>query len=230
MVMQGKKADKKETGDMISNLDGSSGMQITEALKLQMEVQKRLHEQLEARLTVQRQLQLRIEAQGKYLKKIIEEQQRLSGVLEDVPGSGVAAPVSGDNCPESDKTDPATPAPTSESPLQDKAAKERAPAKSLSIDESFSSQPEPLTPDSRCNAGSPAESPRGERSMKKQRVSMGVTYGKQEMVLTHQILESSLNSYPRPHSAFLGREQFDPSSGLSMGIEDQMEKVSGSDV
>lgn len=165
------------------------------------------------------------------MKKIIEEQQRLSGVLEDVPGSGVSAPVSGDNCPVSDnKTDPATPAPTSESPLQDKAAKERAPAKSLSIDESFSSQPEPLTPDSRCNAGSPAESPRGERSMKKQRVSMGVTYGKQEMVLTHQILESSLNSYPRPHSAFLGREQFDPSSGLSMGIEDQMEKVSGSDV
>ncbi|KAK6265158.1 hypothetical protein SCA6_020592 [Theobroma cacao] len=44
----GKKADKKETGDMLSNLDGSSGMQITEALKLQMEVQKRLHEQLEA--------------------------------------------------------------------------------------------------------------------------------------------------------------------------------------
>ncbi|KAB5551445.1 hypothetical protein DKX38_008756 [Salix brachista] len=212
----GKQADKKETGDMISNLDGSSGMQITEALKLQMEVQ--------------RQLQLRIEAQGKYLKKIIEEQQRLSGVLEDVPGSGIAAPVSGDNCPESDnKTDPATPAPTSESPLQDKAAKERAPAKSLSIDESFSSQHEPLTPDSRCNAGSPTESPRGERSMKKQRVSMGVTYGKPEMVLAHQILESSLNSYPQPHSAFLSREQFDPSSGLSMGSKDQMEKVSGSD-
>ncbi|KAL5699151.1 hypothetical protein ACHQM5_030092 [Ranunculus cassubicifolius] len=39
-----------------------------------MEVQKRLHEQLE----VQRQLQLRIEAQGNYLKKIMEEQQRLS--------------------------------------------------------------------------------------------------------------------------------------------------------
>ncbi|GFZ05971.1 myb-like HTH transcriptional regulator family protein [Actinidia rufa] len=83
LMMQGNKADKKESEDMLSSLDGSSGMQITEALKLQMEVQKRLHEQLE----VQRQLQLRIEAQGKYLKKIIEEQQRLGGVLSEVPGS-----------------------------------------------------------------------------------------------------------------------------------------------
>ncbi|KAJ6967478.1 hypothetical protein NC653_035633 [Populus alba x Populus x berolinensis] len=189
MVMQGKKVDKKETGDFLSNSDGSSGMQITEALKLQMEVQKRLHEQLEG-----------------------------------------LCPVSGDNCPESDnKTDPATPAPTSESPLQDKVAKECAPTKSLSIDESFSSHHEPLTPDSRCNTGSPAESPRGERSLKKQMVSMGVAFGKPEMVLTHQILESSLNSYPQPHSAFLTREQFDPSSGLSMGNEDQSE-VLGSDL
>ncbi|EPS59788.1 hypothetical protein M569_15016, partial [Genlisea aurea] len=77
----GKKAGKNESGDVLSSLDDSSGMQITEALKLQMEVQKRLHEQLE----VQRQLQLRIEAQGKYLKKIIEEQQRLSEVLEAPP-------------------------------------------------------------------------------------------------------------------------------------------------
>ncbi|KAI3757838.1 hypothetical protein L6452_05381 [Arctium lappa] len=40
---------------------------------------KALLEQLE----VQRQLQLRIEARGKYLKKIIEEQQRLGGVLSE---------------------------------------------------------------------------------------------------------------------------------------------------
>ncbi|KAM7271675.1 hypothetical protein ACFE04_030889 [Oxalis oulophora] len=145
----GQNADKKEFGDVLSIADSSSGMQITEALKLQMEVQKRLHEQLE----VQRQLQLRIEAQGKYLKKIIEEQQRLTGVLREK-----------DNIPEPDnKTDPATPAPTSECPLQDKAAKENASAKSLSIDGSFSSHHEPQTPES------PVVSPESERAMKKQR-------------------------------------------------------------
>ncbi|CAK9139168.1 unnamed protein product [Ilex paraguariensis] len=196
----GKKTDKNESGDMLSSLDGSSGMQITEALKLQMEVQKRLHEQLE----VQRQLQLRIEAQGKYLKKIIEEQQRLSGVLSEVPGSGVSAPVTGDDCLEPEnKNDPATPAPTSESPLVDKPAKERVPAKSLSVDESFSSRHEPLTPDSGCHVRSPVESPKGERSAKKQRVSLDAAYAKPEMVHAHPILESSLSPpHLQPHSVF----------------------------
>lgn len=215
----GKKVDKKETGDMLSNLDGSSGMQITEALKLQMEVQKRLHEQLE----VQRQLQLRIEAQGKYLKKIIEEQQRLSGVFSEAPGSDASAPPSGDNCPESDKkSDPATPAPTSESPAQDKVAKDHGSAKSISIDESFSSHHDPSTPDSGCHAGSPAASPRADRLTKKQRVSADPAFPK--------ILESSGGSYQHSHPGFMTREQFDPSSGVSIGNGDNLEKVSRSDL
>ncbi|KAL9146909.1 hypothetical protein ABFS82_13G140600 [Erythranthe guttata] len=215
--VQGKKAENKESGDILSGLDGSSGMQITEALKLQMEVQKRLHEQLE----VQRQLQLRIEAQGKYLKKIIEEQQRLSGVLPEAPGTE-------DNkiCPESDnKTDPATPAPTSESPFSDKPPKEHTLVKSLSLDESFSSHHhEPLTPDSDCHVTSPVEAP----------TSDDVAFAKSEMVnLGHSILESSLSpcyNQQQQHSVFLTRQQFDCSMEVPAGGENTMEKVSGGNV
>ncbi|XP_016556346.1 myb family transcription factor PHL7 [Capsicum annuum] len=222
----GKNSDKKEPRDMLSSLDGSSGVEITTALKLQMEVQKRLHEQLE----VQKQLQLRIEAQGKYLKKIIEEQQRLSGVLSEVPGSGVTAPPTGDNGPESDnRTDPGTPAPSSESPHVDKPVKAHALTKSLSMDESFSSHHEPLSPDSDFHETSPIESPNGERSSKKQRVGTSAAFTKDNMALPHQILESSLSSpYQQPHSAFMTRDQFNFTSGLSLGIDDQ--KVSGSNI
>ncbi|AEE76860.1 Protein PHR1-LIKE 2 [Arabidopsis thaliana] len=50
----------------------NEGYQVTEALRAQMEVQRRLHDQLEYG-QVQRRLQLRIEAQGKYLQSILEK-------------------------------------------------------------------------------------------------------------------------------------------------------------
>ena len=169
-------------------------------------------------MQVQRQLQLRIEAQGKYLQKIIEEQQRLTGVLNgDLSADGIVSAI-GDHSPEPDnKTDPSTPVATSEAlPLQDKATNDstkeltNCTTKSLSRDESFSSHDEPPTPDSGCHVNSSVDSPNGERPVKKQQVvmpqsgngnaeqkhlqsantqdSMGV---KLEMMLSHSILESS---------------------------------------
>ncbi|KAM0932324.1 putative transcription factor MYB-HB-like family [Dioscorea sansibarensis] len=216
-------AEKKDSGDILSGLENSSGMQITEAIKLQMEVQKRLHEQLE----VQRQLQLRIEAQGKYLKKIIEEQQRLSSVLADAPGLSIPDPSSGDRCPDSDKTDPSTPAPTSESPLPDKAASDPGGAstlfKSLSHDESFSSRREPLTPDSGGRNASPSNSPKHNRPTKRQRATTSPDPTKPELVLAHHIFESSSGSdFLQPCSIY--------SSGTSAGDDDRFANASGSDV
>ncbi|XP_074568810.1 protein PHOSPHATE STARVATION RESPONSE 2-like [Curcuma longa] len=64
-------SEKKATqSEEFPAIDLKKGFDLTEALRLQMEVQKRLHEQLE----IQRNLQLRIEEQGKYLQMMFEKQ------------------------------------------------------------------------------------------------------------------------------------------------------------
>ncbi|KAL8229533.1 hypothetical protein R6Q57_014433 [Mikania cordata] len=191
---EGKAFNQKDSGDILSSLDGSSGMQITEALKLQMEVQKRLHEQLE----VQRQLQLRIDAQGKYLKKIIEEQQKLSGVLSD-------------DHPESKKiNDPKTPAaPAYEPRIMETSANGCAgPINNIPVDERH----EPLSSDSGSPLGSTTE-----QSIKIQ-VSMGLTHQIMESSIKPPFHH---HQSPLQHqSLYLTTEQFDHSHGIPLDNED----------
>nr|ACN85258.1 MYB-CC type transfactor [Oryza alta] len=152
----GTKSDKKDLGDLLADIESSSGMEIGEALKLQMEVQKRLHEQLE----VQRQLQLRIEAQGRQVKR-----PRTS---------------SGEHYQDSNKTNPSTPVPTSESPIHDKAGSGLFKTIS-SHDDCLSTGREPLTPNS------PLESP---RASKRIRVSSGIDHhGNDEFPPSLKVLE-----------------------------------------
>ncbi|XP_026415460.1 myb family transcription factor APL-like isoform X1 [Papaver somniferum] len=72
------------SGIMCRGMNDRNNVHINDALRMQMEVQRRLHEQLE----VQRHLQLRIEAQGKYMQTILEKAcQTLSGDSSLASGS-----------------------------------------------------------------------------------------------------------------------------------------------
>ncbi|KAF3499945.1 hypothetical protein F2Q69_00040647 [Brassica cretica] len=67
---EGSQETKLTPLEHVTSLDTKRGIDITEALRIQMEVQKQLHEQLE----VQRKMQLRIEEQGKVLLMMFEKQ------------------------------------------------------------------------------------------------------------------------------------------------------------
>ncbi|KAI4348763.1 hypothetical protein L6164_009445 [Bauhinia variegata] len=71
---QGKSEKSTPSEDVHHQLDVKTGMQLREALQMQLDVQRHLHEQLE----IQRKLQLRIEEQGKQLRMLFDQQQKTS--------------------------------------------------------------------------------------------------------------------------------------------------------
>lgn len=93
---------------------------------------------------MQKQLQMRIEAQGKYLQKIIEEQQKLSTMLS----SSETLQLADDETKDSEK-----PSETPSTP--DASARPPSPRKRQKLDDSSSggiSPPVPLVGDQKCTS------------------------------------------------------------------------------
>ncbi|PKA65599.1 Myb family transcription factor APL [Apostasia shenzhenica] len=66
---------------------GIEAIQISDAIQMQIEVQRRLHEQLE----VQRRLQMQMESQGKYLNSVLQKAQETLGKQSMGGSSGIEA-------------------------------------------------------------------------------------------------------------------------------------------
>ncbi|XP_057801843.1 protein PHOSPHATE STARVATION RESPONSE 1-like isoform X2 [Salvia miltiorrhiza] len=85
---EGTPEKKLKTASDMTSLDLKATVGITEALRLQMEVQKQLHDQLE----IQRKLQIRIEEQGKRLQEMFEQQRKLEEVQGKTSSSNAGRP------------------------------------------------------------------------------------------------------------------------------------------
>ncbi|XP_010550325.1 PREDICTED: protein PHR1-LIKE 1-like [Tarenaya hassleriana] len=83
---EGSSQKKSSSVDELRSVDLEKTMGLTEALRLQMELQKHLHEQLEN----QRKLQLQIEEQGKCLQMMIEKQREMQEEVSEQNNSANA--------------------------------------------------------------------------------------------------------------------------------------------
>lgn len=82
------KSEKRNSQDAVTDIDSRTGIEIKDALKMQLEAQRCLHEQLEA----QRMLQMRIEEQAKKLKMIFDQQQKTNRTLLKTRNSNISSP------------------------------------------------------------------------------------------------------------------------------------------
>lgn len=88
---------KMSSIEEMKSLDLKTSKGITEALRLQMELQKRLHEQLE----IQRKLQIQIENQGKHLEMMFEKQKQIGDNKGPSPSNAPSAAVLDTTIPSS---------------------------------------------------------------------------------------------------------------------------------